>query len=117
MIDPDSPRDRGRDSGGRPRELGDRDSDGYLVGWIEPGGSCWESRRECEVARAAGRYSDAWARWNRAGGALGREPDPAEFVKRWCSPDTEAEALVECREAVELVCLGAAVRARRASLN
>jgi hypothetical protein len=83
--DPDSPRRRGRDTHDVPRELGDIDSDGYLVGWIAPDGSCWQSRREHEVAIAPGCYVDAWLRWNRTGGALGAEPDPARFVARYCS--------------------------------
>lgn len=116
-IDPGSPRQRGRDSGGHPRELGDRDSDGYLVGWVESDGLCWESRRECEVARASGSYADAWSRWNRTGGVLGVEPDPAEFVARWCSPDTEDEALAECHEAIEFVRWGVGARALMAARN
>jgi hypothetical protein len=116
-LDPDSPRRRGRDAHGVPRDLGDIDTDGYLVGWIAPGGSCWQSPREHEIAISAGRYLDAWLRWNRAGGALGVEPDPARFVARHCSPDCEDEALRECAEAIELLRLGIAYRARAAERN
>jgi hypothetical protein len=75
-LDPDSPRQHGRDTHGVPRELGDIDSDGYLVGWIAPDGSCWQSPREHEIAIAAGRYLDAWLRRNRAGGTLASSPTP-----------------------------------------
>jgi hypothetical protein len=115
--DADSPRGRGRDAHGVWRELGDIDSDGYPVGWIAPDGSCWQARREPEIAIASGRYLDAWLRWNRTGGALGAEPDPAWFVARYCSPDCEDEALRECAEAIELLRLGIAHRARAAQRN
>jgi hypothetical protein len=52
--------------------------------------------------------------WNRAGGALGVEPDPERFVARSCSPDSEDEALRECADAVVLLRLGTARRARAA---
>ncbi len=118
VIDPDSPRQHGYDCG-REVELGDVDSDGYLIGWIEPDGSCWESRRECEIARAISRYHDAFWRWNRTGGVLGAEPepDPIEFVARYCSPDTEDDALRECEQVVELWRLGVALRAAQAACN
>jgi hypothetical protein len=116
-LGPDSPRRRGRDAHGVWRELGDIDSDGYLVGWIAPDGSCWQSRCEHEIAIACGRYLDAWLRWNRTGGALGTEPDPARFVARYCSPDCEDEALHDCAEAIELLRLGIAHRARAAQRN
>jgi hypothetical protein len=115
--DPDSPRRHGRDAHGVPRELGDIDSDGYLVGWIAPDGTCWQSHREYEITIAARRYLDAWQRWNRTGGALGTEPDPARFAARHCSPDTEDEALRECAEAIELLQLGVVYRARAARNN
>jgi hypothetical protein len=115
--DPDSPRRHGRDAHGVPRELGDIDSDGYLVGWIAPDGGCWQSRREHEIAIASGRYLDAWQRWNHCGGALGVEPDAARFVARYCSPDSEDEALRECTETVDLLRLGIAWRARAARRN
>jgi hypothetical protein len=115
--DPDSPRGRGRDAHGACRELGEIDSDGHPVGWIAVDGSCWQSRREHEIAIASGRYLDAWLRWNRTGGALGTEPDPARFVARYCSPDCEDEALRECADALELLRLGIAHRARAAQRN
>jgi hypothetical protein len=116
-VDPDFPRRRGRDAHGAWRGLGDIDTDGYLVGWIAPDGSCWQSRSEHEITIASGRYLGAWLRWNRTGAALATEPDPARFVARHCSPDCEDEALRECVEAIELLRLGMADRARAAQRN
>jgi hypothetical protein len=116
-IDPDSPRQHGVDLEGVLRALGDIDSSGQLVGWIEPDGSCWKSRRECEISRAVGRYWDAFNAWNRAGGVLGVEPDPAQFVERHCSPDSADEALRDCQEVIEFQRLTAPLVGVRATLN
>jgi hypothetical protein len=115
-LDPDSPRRRGRDAHGVCRELGDIDSDGYLVGWIAPDGSCWESRREHEIAISSGRYLDAWVRWNRQAAPWAPSPTPPGS-SRHGSPDCEDEALRECADTVELLRLGITHRARAAQRN
>ena len=51
----------GVDLSGEPVRLGERDSDGYLVGYIDDEGGAWESLRERLVATAAGRLVDALA--------------------------------------------------------
>ena len=49
----------GLDLAGEPVRLGEHDSDGYLVGYVDEGGLAWESLRERLVATAAGRLVDA----------------------------------------------------------
>ena len=49
----------GLDLHGEPVRLGEHDSAGYLVGYVDEAGLAWESLRERLVARAAGRIVDA----------------------------------------------------------
>ncbi len=51
----------GVDLSGEPVRLGERDSDGYLVGYVDDEGGAWESLGERLVATAAGRLVDALA--------------------------------------------------------
>jgi hypothetical protein len=51
----------GLDSRGQPVRLGERDSDGHLVGYIDNHGLGWESLRECLVATHAGPLARALA--------------------------------------------------------
>ena len=51
----------GLDLHGEPVRLGERDSDDYLVGYVDGNGLGWESLRERLVATAAGRLVDALA--------------------------------------------------------
>ena len=49
----------GVDLAGEPVRLGERDSDGYLVGYVDEAGLAWQSLRERLIATAAGRLVDA----------------------------------------------------------
>jgi hypothetical protein len=115
-LGPDSPRRRGRDTHGVPREPGDIDTDGYLVGWIAPDGSCWHRAASTRSRSPPGATRTPGSAGTEPG-ALGAEPDPARFVTRHCSPDCEDEALRECADAIELLRLGIAHRTRAAQRN
>ena len=52
-------RTAGVDLQGEPVRLGEDDSGGYLVGYVDEAGLAWESLRERLVARAVGRLVDA----------------------------------------------------------
>lgn len=101
LIDPGSPRENGVDVDGVPRELGDTDSMGTFVGYIDEGGCCWESHRERDEAITAGRFIEAWHRWNKTGGIVGPEPDPDEFAERLAHPLNWCEAAKAARGAAE----------------
>lgn len=73
----------GYDTCGRIRRLGERDSDGYLVGWISPDGLCSESREAAEAARAAGLDAEH------------PEVSAADIVRASCAPENRFGALVE----------------------
>jgi len=79
-IDPTSPRQTGTDCHGRPARLGERDSDGVFVGYIEADGDCYEGRFERDVVRGAAACEDAFWRYNLAGGVLGEPPDYRAIV-------------------------------------
>ncbi len=72
----------GRDASGGVVRLGDRDSMGHVVGFIQSDGSCWESVLEHDTSTAAGRYADAVQEFRR-----GLTPDP---------PDVRAIAQAAC---------------------
>jgi hypothetical protein len=75
-MDPtESPRRYGTDINGMPVRLGDTDCDGVAVGYIDDGGTCWESRTERDMAIGAGRSLDAFIEYNYHGGVLGPPPD------------------------------------------
>jgi hypothetical protein len=54
-------RSAGIDSGGQPVRLGERDSSGHLVGYIDEQGLAWESLTERIVAQLGGRLLEALA--------------------------------------------------------
>lgn len=79
----------GVDSHGNPVRLGEVDTDGFVVGFIDPDGTCWESITERDVATTCGRFMEAWNDWNRCGGLLGSEPDAYAVAQRECiHPDS-----------------------------
>jgi hypothetical protein len=89
QIDPNSPKTTGLDAGGRnsgrtTRSLGDTDSMGHFVGYIDEEGGCWESCRERDLTLTCGRYRDAWYEWNRSGGVLGNKPDARKIAESVC---------------------------------
>lgn len=91
---------QGRDSSGRPVRLGDRDSDGYVVGYIDRDGDCWESIWERDRALATGRYLDALALWRRGRRAL--RPTALEFALRNASRPSHVRRLRrECLDEVD----------------
>lgn len=49
----------GHDSNGHPVKIGERDSDGHPVGYIDAEGLAWESKAERDEAVGAGRLLDA----------------------------------------------------------
>jgi hypothetical protein len=48
----------GLDTNGQPVRLGEFDSDGHIVGYIDNDGLSWESEKECYIAIAVGRIGD-----------------------------------------------------------
>lgn len=104
IIDPESPRSEGYDAEGEPVQLGDIDGLGYYVGWIDEDGLAWESRCEREITLSSGAFRDDWMRWNRCGGLVGNEPSPIPYIRDYCSPDSEDEALRECEETISPDC-------------
>lgn len=73
-IDPTSPRTSGIDINGNVARLGEFDSNGVFIGYIDSKGNCWESRRERDEAIGASRAMEAFVEWNRFGG-FGPLPD------------------------------------------
>lgn len=55
------PRRSGVDCSGRPVQLGDTDSGGYPVGWVDRSGQAWASHRERCLAVASGRFDEVLA--------------------------------------------------------
>ena len=51
-------RRRGHDTNGMPVKLGEKDTDGFHVGYIDEEGACWESRRERDIAVGSSRIFD-----------------------------------------------------------
>lgn len=51
-------RTEGQDADGMPVKVGEYDTSGFLVGYIDEGGLSWESREERDLAVGAGRIFD-----------------------------------------------------------
>lgn len=100
-IDPDSFFDRGTDSHGVIVELGGTDTDGHFVGFIDSTGHAWQSRREHDTAITAGRFRDAWIKYNRTGGIIGTAPDPEQFAIEYAHPENLIAATNAAREVLE----------------
>ena len=96
LIDPESPKQQGTDIEGKRRELGDTDSMGHFIGWIDESGDCWESCRERDCTITAGCFRDQMSQWNRSGGLLGMKPDARLIAESMClNPDSIEEAIRE----------------------
>ncbi len=80
-IDPTSPHESGIDINGNVARLGEFDSDGVFVGYIDSKGNCWESRRERDEAIGAARAMEAFIEWNRFGG-FGPAPDLIDIFEK-----------------------------------
>lgn len=80
----------GVDCNGQPARLGEFDSQGHIVGYIdEDSGACWESLRERDCAVTAGRYEEAMVRFRR--GELKEPPDPDAFAREHCKDPANHE--------------------------
>jgi hypothetical protein len=88
-------RTTGYDIDGTPVVLGDTDSSGRPVGYIDLEGTAWESLQERDIATTCGRYLEAWNQWNKTGGLLGAEPDPWDAALRECYSLENLEAAAQ----------------------
>jgi hypothetical protein len=87
---PKASQETGHDTSGRAVKLGDIDSDGYPVGYIDPEGLAHESRKMAEFSRASGRFIDALTEH------LNRHapcPAASQFVRQECSPEFRDEGV------------------------
>jgi hypothetical protein len=117
MIDPTSPRESGIDTSGKPVRLGDLDSDGMFVGYIDAGGTVWESREERDEAIFSGRAMEAFVRWNHCGG-LGPAPDPWEIMRAYDCLDENWDACIRAlNRAMKIYVILTPRREARARLN
>lgn len=82
----------GTDTSGIPRKLGDIDSDGEIVGYIDENGNCYIDETERWVAQVSGRHLDAWEDWRRAG-RPGPPPSPLPFLQ--VAPERLHEEVLE----------------------
>lgn len=91
----------GVDCHGVPVRLGEFDSAGHIVGYIdEDTGSCWESLRERDCSITAGRFDEATARFRR--GEVSVAPDPDEIARQHCiDPANREQAARDAREQLE----------------
>lgn len=93
-------RTAGVDANGQPVRLGEFDSMGHIVGYIDEEGSCWESLRERDCSTTAGRFEEAMTLFRRGESTV--RPDPDEFAREHCKdPGNHEEAAREAREQVE----------------
>lgn len=93
----------GKDVDGIVRRLGDRDSMGHIVGYIDEDGNCWENLAERDRTTTAGRYMDAMIAWEREG-QVGPRPSAHVIAREACrSPGHLIWAVLEARECWNLV--------------
>lgn len=81
----------GHDINGEPVGLGDVDSDGRPVGYIDASGLAWESLTEAQTAVACGRLFDAQQQFRK--GLRAVAPVPAFFAARY-APDCDQQAVL-----------------------
>jgi hypothetical protein len=93
-IDPRSPCKSGHDSHGNPVKLGDRDTGGYFVGYIDTDGLAWENLRERDCAIASGRFYDACIEWDR-NGQKGMPPSKYAIARKHCLDPASIPAAVK----------------------
>lgn len=79
----------GKDVDGIPRKLGDRDSMGHIVGFIDDEGNCWENVAERDGSTTMGRYIDAMLQWEKRGGT---KPDPTITAIETCLDSANVSA-------------------------
>jgi len=108
IIDPTSHFQIGCDGKGVAVELGELDSYGTFVGYIDADSVCWESRQERDLEVGTYELAIAWRDWNRSGGAEECPPEgPPDEKKtlRACGvlPEHEDEVLKLFHESLELM--------------
>lgn len=90
---PVSPRFTGRDTDGRRVTLGELDSHGVVVGWIDHNGLAWASCRERDYSLTSGAYADALKGWN------SRDPEqapcPFAYARAICVDPANVEGAAE----------------------
>lgn len=79
----------GQDTHGNPVTLGERDTDGIKVGFIDQQGLAWESIEERDLALTAGRYQDAIIAWRSSG-------------KPWAKIDDKGKVSLHCPSAAQI---------------
>ena len=77
-IDPHSPLQIGHDGKGAAVALGEIDSYGTFVGYIDADSVCWESRQERDLEIGACKLAEAWRDWNRSGNGCPPSGPPDE---------------------------------------
>lgn len=90
----------GVDHDGQPVRLGERDSMGHVVGFIDEDGTCWESLAERDSAVTAGVYRRAVEayQWQQ----IPEHPDADAIAQEVClDPRHYEEAAREAREQLE----------------
>lgn len=91
----------GVDANGNPVRLGERDSMGHVVGYIEEDGTPWESLRERDYAVTAGEYRRALLAWM-SGDERFRQPRAEDVARATCIDPQHCEgAAQEAEEQVE----------------
>lgn len=96
-------RTEGVDVDGVSRKLGERDSMGHIVGFIDDDYNCWETIAERDGALTAGRYQDAMQEWENSG-KKDLRPNPLQIAKEVClDPDNVPAAVYEAKECWEFL--------------
>ena len=117
-IDPESPHRVGIDTEGVVRRLGETDSDGEFVGYIDETRAVWNSRRERDAAVGGGRCFDAFLAWNEHGGALWEKPDYYLILYRTnVKPEHVRHALAEFERQIWLLAQDTDNRAVQSAMN
>jgi hypothetical protein len=92
----------GVDVNGNRCKLGDRDSMGHIVGFIDDDYNCWETLAERDGSLTAGRYSDAMTEWERDKSKPC--PNPLEIAKETClDPENVPLAVEEAKDSWEFI--------------
>lgn len=84
----------GTDTHGQPVRIGQLDSDGERVGWIDPAtGQAYTSYAERWESEAIGRYTDAYNDWRHAGRPEHGEPSAAFYAFLYSDRSSPASPL------------------------
>jgi len=92
----------GVDVNGNPVKLGEFDSMGHIVGYIDDEGNCYESIRERDCCVSAGRFHDQVVAFRR--GEREDMPDPTAVAKANCMEEANVpHAVSEIKEEHEFM--------------